>query len=68
MEVFSFVFSQPLGLVDSCVEDSYEVFLSDFVKNVGDLAFEVLPVRDVVFGEFSFDISKKKSLGARSGP
>jgi hypothetical protein len=36
--------------------------LSDFVKNVGDRAFSALPARDVVFGEFAIDRTKKEEV------
>jgi hypothetical protein len=62
MEVFPFVFYHPLAPGDPCFEDSCEGFLSDFVENVGDHAFEALPVRDVVFSEFSFAITKEEEI------
>jgi hypothetical protein len=68
MKQFPFVFYHPLEPVDPCFEDNYEGFLSDLVETAGDRAYEALPVRDIVFGEFSLDrIKRKKSLGARSG-
>jgi hypothetical protein len=45
MEVFPFGFYHPLETIDPCFENSYESFLSDVVENVGDRAFEALPVR-----------------------
>jgi hypothetical protein len=34
--------------------------LSDFAENMSDRAFFVVPVRDVVFGEFSLDMPKEQ--------
>jgi hypothetical protein len=62
MEVFPLVFYHPLDSVDPCFEDGYEDFLSDFVENVSDCAFYTLPARDVVFGEFSLDITKRQEV------
>jgi hypothetical protein len=62
IDVFSFVFDQPLEPVDPCFEDSHEGFLFDFVENVGDYAFSGLPVRDVTFGEFSLDMTKEEEV------
>jgi hypothetical protein len=62
MEIFSFVFCHPLEHVDPCFEDSYEGFPFDFVENVCDRAFSALPVGDVVFGEFSLDITKEEEV------
>jgi hypothetical protein len=39
MEAFPFVFCHPLKPVNTCFEDSYAGFLSDFVENVGHRAF-----------------------------
>jgi hypothetical protein len=39
MEVFPFMFCQPLKPVDPCFGDSYEGFLPDLVENVGERAF-----------------------------
>jgi hypothetical protein len=51
------------------LKDSYERFCSNFLENGISCAFEVLVVRDRIFGEFCSDEAKekKKSLGARSG-
>jgi hypothetical protein len=62
MEIFPFMFYHPLKHVDPCFEDSYESLLPHFVENVSDHAFEALPVRDVVFCEFSLDITKKEEV------
>jgi hypothetical protein len=62
MELFPFVFCHPLEPVDPCFEDSYEGSLSDFVENVGDHAFSALSIRDVVFDEFSLDITKEEEV------
>jgi hypothetical protein len=59
MEAFPFVFSHPLEPVHPCFEYSYEDFLSDFVENP---SCEVISVRDVVFGEFSLDITKEEEV------
>jgi hypothetical protein len=63
MEVFPFVFCHPLEPVGPCFEDGYEGFLSNFVQNLGDRASYALPVRDVVFGELSLDITKNQDAG-----
>jgi hypothetical protein len=60
MEVFPFMSSDSPEPVDPRFEDSYKGFLSDFVENVGDCAFSALPVRDVIFGEFSLDRTKEE--------
>jgi hypothetical protein len=60
MEVFPFMFYHPLERVNPCFEDRYTGFLSDVVENVSDRAFQVLLVRDVVFGEFSLDTTKEE--------
>jgi hypothetical protein len=60
MEVFPFVFDDSPEPIDPCFEDNYEDCLFDFVENVGDHAFSALPVRDVVFGEFSLDRTKEE--------
>jgi hypothetical protein len=62
MEIFPFVFDHPLKPVDSGFEDSYEGFLFDFSENVGDHLFQALPVKGVVFGEFSLDIPKEEEV------
>jgi hypothetical protein len=58
MEVFPFVFCHPLEPVDPCLEGNCEGLLSTSVESVDDRAFWALPARDVIFGEFSFDITK----------
>jgi hypothetical protein len=62
MEIFPFVFYHPLESVDPCFKNSYKGFLSVFVENLGHRAFYALPVRNVVFGEFSLDIAKKAEI------
>jgi hypothetical protein len=62
MEAVSFVFCRPLEPIDPWLEDRHEDFLSEFVKNVDDCAFQCLPVRDVIFGEFSLDRTKKEEV------
>jgi hypothetical protein len=62
MEVFPFVFSHSLEHIYACFEDRHEDLLSDFVKNMCDRALEALPARDVVFGEFSLDITKEEDV------
>jgi hypothetical protein len=60
--VFSFVDYHPLEPVDPCFEDGDEGFLSDFPENVSDHAFSALSVRDMVFVEFSLDITKEEEV------
>jgi hypothetical protein len=62
MEVFRFMLYHPLELVDPCFEDNYEGFISDFVENGSDCVFEALSVRDVIFGEFSRDMTKEDEV------
>jgi hypothetical protein len=62
MDIFPFVFCHPLEPVDPCFNDSYDGFLSDFVENVGHRAFQALPVRDIVFGEFLLDVTKEEEV------
>jgi hypothetical protein len=58
MEAFPFLFSHPLKPLGPCFKDAYEDFLSDFVENVGGRAFKALLIRDVIFGEFSLNVTK----------
>jgi hypothetical protein len=51
----------PLELLDPCFEDNHEDFLCDFVENAGILVFQALSVKDVVSGESSLDMTKKRS-------
>jgi hypothetical protein len=60
MEVFPFMVYHPLEPVNPCFEDRYTGFSSDVVENVSDRAFQALLVRDVVFDEFSLDITKEE--------
>jgi hypothetical protein len=62
MDLFPSVFDLPFEPVDLCFEDSDEGFLSHCVESVSDRAFYALPVRDVVFGEFLFDMTKKEEV------
>jgi hypothetical protein len=63
MEVFPFVFYHLLESVHLCFEAIPEGCLPDFVENAVDhVFFSVLPVRDVVFGEFSLDITKEEEV------
>jgi hypothetical protein len=62
MDVFPVMFYHQLEPVGPCFEEDYENFLSDFVENVSDRALSALTVRDVVLGEFSFDITKQEEV------
>jgi hypothetical protein len=62
MEVLPFVFYHSFEPIDLCFEGSYDGFLSDFVENVGDRTFSALPVRNIIFDEFSFDITKEEEI------
>jgi hypothetical protein len=62
MAVFPFMFYHPLESVEPCFKDKYERFLSNFGGNVGDGAFSALPVRSVVFGDLSLDITNEEEV------
>jgi hypothetical protein len=62
MEVFPFLFYRSLEPVEPCFEDSYEDFLSDFVEKMGNRIFVALLVKDIVFGEFSLNITKEEEV------